>query len=206
MTTFFIIIFSYLIGSIPFAYLLVRLDAKKDIRELGTGNIGARNSYDITGNKWLGIAVFILDALKGLAVVHLATTFTNNNFLLISLASVLVIMGHNYSIFMKFKGGRGLSTGVGVFILISPVIIPCWLLMWLFGYYAIKRDIHTGNIIATATTPLFFYVQPDYILRSFTVIEPPSLFLLKMLALIICLIIFIKHIGLLKNLLNKKAD
>ncbi|MFC2129829.1 glycerol-3-phosphate acyltransferase [Bacteroidota bacterium] len=200
-----ITLFSYLIGSIPFAYILVKLNKKEDIRNLGTGNVGAMNSYEITGKKWLGTAVFILDALKGLIAVLTAKLLTDNDFLAISFASLLVILGHNYSVFLKFKGGRGLSTAVGAIMFISPLLILIWAIMWLVGYYLIKRDIHVGNITAIIATPIIFFIIPENIIIMTTLIHPPSILLLKMLALLLCAVIFLRHVEPMKELFNKKA-
>ena len=147
--TILIIVISYLLGAIPFAWLVVKVIESKDIRTEGTGNIGAMNSYDITQKKWLGFVVFLLDFGKGLLSVFLALQIAGNDLMMAGLATVFVILGHNYSIFMKFKGGRGLAAAAGASILINPLIIFLWVIMWLTGYYGIRRHVHVGNVVGS---------------------------------------------------------
>lgn len=108
-----LLILSYLIGGIPFGFLVVRLIKKADIRGLGSGNIGATNVTRVLGKKW-GIAVFVLDFLKGFIAPLIVPFFVTNppTFLFI-LAIIAVVCGHNWTPFLQFKGGKGVSTSLG---------------------------------------------------------------------------------------------
>jgi len=204
--TYGIVILSYFIGSIPFAYILIRLYTKQDIRTIGSGNVGAMNSYETTGKKWIGFAVFFLDMLKGLAVVLLARLLTNNDFLSVVVAALTTVIGHNYSVFLKFKGGRGLSTAVGMALLTVPFAIVFWGIFWLIGIYIIKKDLVISNVIALICTPVAFYLLPDKIISSTTLLNIHNFLFIKLVVLILCVILFLAHIEPLKLLLSKKGD
>ena len=118
METFFIILFSYLLGSIPFGYLLTRLLLKKDIRNIGSGNIGATNVLR-TGNKLIGYTTLILDILKAV-IPLLIIKFKFPEFIFLS--SLSIFLGHVFPIWLKFKGGKGVSTYVGMLFCINLIL------------------------------------------------------------------------------------
>lgn len=108
-----LLISSYLIGSIPFGFIVVYLVKRVDIRTLGSGNIGATNVVRALGKPW-GIAVFILDFLKGFVCPLIVVLFVSSpNVLLLIFAALLAVFGHNWSCFLKFKGGKGVATSIG---------------------------------------------------------------------------------------------
>jgi glycerol-3-phosphate acyltransferase PlsY len=113
----------YLIGSIPTAYLVLKFRHQLDIRNEGTGNVGAMNSYDVTGSKSTGIFVFIVDFLKGIIPTIILLYVFNLSLYFIILPLVLLVFGHNFSAFLKFKGGRGLATSAGVLIIINFCLV-----------------------------------------------------------------------------------
>jgi glycerol-3-phosphate acyltransferase PlsY len=117
---------AYLLGSIPFGYLLVRFFRKEDIRQKGSGNIGATNVIR-SGSKGLGAATFILDLLKGCCAVLLCGTVAARLGLApdvrangISIAALFVVLGHMYTVWLGFKGGKGVATAFGVFLALAP--------------------------------------------------------------------------------------
>ena len=105
-----IIIFSYFLGSIPFGYLLTKIFLKKDIREIGSGNIGATNALR-TGNKAIGYSTLVLDILKAIAPVIYVKIFYQD---FLYIASLCAFLGHVFPIWLKFKGGKGVATYVGI--------------------------------------------------------------------------------------------
>src|ERR1700677_4879063 len=109
---------AYLLGSIPFGYILVRLFRKEDIRAIGSGNIRATNVAR-SGAKGLGILTLILDCLKGLVAVLIAKHFAPNDLDLAALAAVFAIVGHIFPIWLRFRGGKGIATALGVFLALS---------------------------------------------------------------------------------------
>jgi acyl phosphate:glycerol-3-phosphate acyltransferase len=167
-------IVSYLIGSIPFGVLLAWMQ-KLDIREHGSGNIGATNIARVMGKK-AGLLTLLGDALKGLIVVEGAESFYKDP-VLIALAGFMVFFGHLYSIFLKFKGGKGVATSLGLFSSIMPWPTLCAagvfsICLWVSGYVSV------GSIMAALSLPLFaifFKLQLAYIYLAVLV----SLFSIK---------------------------
>lgn len=145
---FYLALGAYFIGSIPFAYLLVRAIAGKDIRREGSGNVGAMNSFDITGSKVLGIVVMLLDALKGSVAVILAIEYFGDEDTIKQVATLFVVLGHCYPIWLKFHGGRGLATTTGATVLFVPSLLIAWCIVWVSAWFYSKK-IHFCNISAT---------------------------------------------------------
>lgn len=143
---------SYLAGSIPFGYLLVRLFRGEDIRQSGSGNIGATNvSRKSPG---LGLLTLLLDALKGLVPVILASRVAGvEGFQLGSLAALSAIVGHLFPVWLKFRGGKGVATGLGAWVAFAPksvlVMVAVFVVM-----VAVFRYISLGSITAAAIFPL----------------------------------------------------
>ncbi len=186
-------VFAYLLGSIPFAYILVKRALDKDISKIGTGNIGAMNSYETTKSRTLGISVLILDALKGIVAVLVAYVFVSTHWAL-ALAGIFVVAGHDFSIYMKFKGGRGLATAAGVFAIVNPMFLGIWGLLFLAVWFTIKKNVHIASASATMLSPLMLYYLPQSALDSTSLLLqfPKSDFLI--FGSIVCFVILVKHI------------
>lgn len=150
---------SYLIGSIPFAYLLVRKKAKVDIREAGSGNAGSFNAYVVTRSRVLGILVGVLDALKGFMPVLVTGALFPNSFMYLCCALFGAIAGHNYPVWMGFKGGRGLATTAGGMIPLGFPYTVVWCLLWAIARL-LKRDILTSNLASILATPIVLWLLP----------------------------------------------
>lgn len=123
-----VLIFSYILGSIPFGYLITKLSTKKNLLEIGWKKNSGSNVYKNVG-KWQGVATFLLDASKGALAVYVPMYLGLGTEIQIACA-ILAVIGHNWSIFLKFSGGRGLATLVGALAIISPIylaiiLIPC---------------------------------------------------------------------------------
>ncbi|MBQ6976116.1 MAG: glycerol-3-phosphate acyltransferase, partial [Selenomonadaceae bacterium] len=115
-----ILIFSYLLGSIPNGLIFGKLIWHKDLRNFGSHNIGATNAWRVIGAK-AGILIFLLDFLKGAVSVALAKIFVGDAWVMV-LAGLLAILGHTFSIFLKLRGGQGVATGLGVIALMMPKV------------------------------------------------------------------------------------
>lgn len=151
-----IIVTSYLLGSIPFGYLLVKIFRGEDVRRSGSGNIGATNVS--RKSPALGVLTLILDALKGTAAVLLSAHLMrsspiNVQIRTMSLAALCAIAGHLFPIWLKFRGGKGVATGLGSFLAISPksVLIAAVIFLVLVALF---RYISLGSIIAVASFPI----------------------------------------------------
>lgn len=114
----------------------------------GSGNVGAMNSFEVTNSKMTGIIVFSADFLKGIIVVLIAKYFIDPGFSVTAAAIIAAITGHCYSPWIGFKGGRGLAAAAGGNLLLSPLILAGWIILWL-GFYLIKKNIIISNFIAT---------------------------------------------------------
>ena len=151
-------VLSYILGSIPFGFIAARVVKNIDIRNYGSGNIGATNVSRVVGKKW-GITVFILDFLKGLFAPLLTFLFieTPSNTLII-VTAVAAVCGHNWTIFLKFKGGKGVSTSLGV---IAGVCFMEYRLLYLFliavsAWLAVFYILKIVSVASLVSTFLFF--------------------------------------------------
>lgn len=155
---------AYLLGSIPFGYILVRLFRKEDIRTKGSGNIGATNVVR-SGAKGLGILTLLLDLLKGLAAVliakHLAPGAPGFPSDLAVAAGVVAVLGHIFPVWLGFKGGKGVATALGVFLALAPLAALCALGVFI-AVFAFTRYVSLASILAAVFLPLFaMLLMPD---------------------------------------------
>lgn len=151
---------AYFLGSIPFGYLIVWWRRGIDVRETGSHSIGATNVMRNLGLAGF-VTTFILDAGKGIAAVSLASRLTAGDPRWVAAAAFAAVLGHIFPLWLKFHGGKGVATGVGVFITLAP--IPVGLVLVIFAVLvAIWRYVSLGSIVATAAFPvvLFFTNHP----------------------------------------------
>lgn len=145
----------YLLGSIPFGFVLVRARSGRDVRAMGSGNIGATNVARTAG--WsTGVATLLLDAAKGFFAVWLAGHFSEGNIRFMMFAGLAAILGHVFPIWLKFSGGKGVATALGVFLMISwmavAAAVAVFAIVVLFWRY-----ISLGSVSAAAALPLLVY-------------------------------------------------
>jgi glycerol-3-phosphate acyltransferase PlsY len=143
---------AYLLGAIPFGYLLVKLKTGADVRSAGSGNIGATNVLRTTGRA-VGIATLLLDIAKGYLAVWIAARLTERDPLWMAAAALAVMAGHAYPVFLSFKGGKAVASFVGAFLYITPVALGATLVVFV-ATVAWTRYISMGSIVAAATFPL----------------------------------------------------
>ncbi|KXS42310.1 MULTISPECIES: glycerol-3-phosphate 1-O-acyltransferase PlsY [unclassified Candidatus Frackibacter] len=149
----FVILIGYLLGSIPFGLLLTRLVKGVDIREHGSGNIGATNAYRIMGFG-MGVMVALFDISKGYFGVLIAKqVFGTSPSLILILAGLAAVAGHNWPIFLKFNGGRGVATSVGVLISLMPKAVLIAFFVWLITVLT-TRYVSLGSILGAALIPI----------------------------------------------------
>jgi glycerol-3-phosphate acyltransferase PlsY len=146
---------AYLLGSIPFGYLIVRWQKGIDVRNTGSGGTGATNVMRNLGIVGF-VGTFLLDVGKGILAVLLASRLTSGDPRWIALSSVAAILGHCFPIWLRFRGGKGVATGVGVFLALAPVQVALALVIFAI-IVAIWRYISLGSIVATAAFPLLFH-------------------------------------------------
>ena len=176
--TLIVVAVSYLLGSIPFGYLLVRVFRGQDVRQTGSGNIGATNVAR-TGSKGLAIATLLLDGLKGYAAVAFALWLAKSGrfngqvsaslsnqlksmidghtiFFLAALAAFCAILGHMFPIWLRFKGGKGVATAAGSFVALAPRAMFAALVLFAI-VFALTRYVSLGSIVAAASFPFFVW-------------------------------------------------
>ena len=146
---------AYLLGSAPFGYLIVRWQKGIDVRRTGSGSIGATNVMRSLGPVGFA-ATFVLDVGKGLGAVLLAAKIARNDPVWIAVAATVAILGHCFPIWLRFRGGKGVATGVGVFVALAPRELVLVLIVFAV-VVAIWRYVSLGSIVATAAFPIFIY-------------------------------------------------
>ena len=156
MRQFNVVMVAYLIGSIPFGYLIVRGKLGADIRETGSGGTGATNVSRRAG-KVAGVVTLVLDALKGSAAVLIARALTGDDWL-IAIAAVAVLVGHIFPVWLGFRGGKGVATGAGVFFILAPAALLCAGFLFV-ATVVLTRYVSLGSMVAAATLPLFVWTQ-----------------------------------------------
>ena len=152
---------SYILGSIPFGYILVRIFTGEDVRSSGSGNIGATNVA--RKSPALGIATLLLDAAKGLAAVLLARAFFDgpHQSLIMTLAAFFAVFGHMFPVWLKFHGGKGVATSLGAFILLTPKSILCMVVLFLLIVVAF-RYISLGSVVVAIAFPILAWAFHEY--------------------------------------------
>jgi glycerol-3-phosphate acyltransferase PlsY len=147
---------AYLLGSIPFGYLAVRLTGRGDIRGRGSGNIGATNVTRVAG--WLpGLMTLLLDTAKGYFAVWLAARMTDGSVRWMALAGVLALIGHLFPVWLGFRGGRGVATGAGIFLPICWQAVVIAVVVWI-AVVAFWRYVSLASVTAAASLPLLVYL------------------------------------------------
>ena len=168
ISNFLFITFFYLIGSIPFALILTKLFGHGDIRNIGSGNVGATNVLR-TGNKYLAIAVLCLDILKGLAPFIIINSLYNINILHSVFLCHFAILGHIFPIWLKFKGGKGVATYIGFLIgfnfLIGVYFLVTWITIALISRYSSLSSL-TASLVASL---YFFFINPNNLVGIFLI-------------------------------------
>ena len=156
MTAVLVLVIAYLLGATPFGYLLVKWKTGRDVRALGSGNIGATNVLRTT-SRALGILTLLLDIGKGFLAVWIAARLTAGSPLWTSAAALAVMAGHAFPVFLRFRGGKAVASFVGAFLYLAP--LPLALTLALFVVVvAATRYISLGSVLAAAALPLLVWL------------------------------------------------
>jgi len=168
----FILIAIYLIAAIPTGVVISRLMGSEDIREKGSGNIGASNVYRVAG-KLAGILTLIGDTLKGFLPLLAYKTWLSPTPVQLGVASIIAIIGHCYPVYLKFKGGKGVATALGIFLVLSPQAVLGALIVFVLAV-ATTRFISLGSVLAAMSAPLLILMlnhpQPIFLATLFIAI------------------------------------
>lgn len=186
-----IFLISYTIGSIPFSYIIAKLFKGKDVRKLGTKNVGAMNVISVAGLV-PGLIALFLDILKGALTVYLTEKITGN--LAVSLfAGLFTVIGHNWSIFLKFKGGKGIATAIGVLLLTSPLSVLILYLIIIPIIILITNDSFMSASIGFLIFPLILWFLEKNIW-------------LVIFGILIAVVIIIRHLEELKTYFSGRRE
>ena len=159
-------VYSYFLGSIPFGFILTKIFLKQDIRETGSGNIGATNVLR-TGNKFLAILTLVLDFLKGYMTIIITLKYFND---LILLSALICLLGHIFSIWLKFKGGKGVATYLGILLALSVNYFLIFIIVW-FSILLIFKYSSLSSILSTFGILIYEYFFLENNILSFLFIS-----------------------------------
>ena len=159
-------VYSYFLGSIPFGFILTKIFLKQDIRETGSGNIGATNVLR-TGNKFLAILTLVLDFLKGYMSIIITLKYFND---LILLSALICLLGHIFSIWLKFKGGKGVATYLGILLALSVNYFLIFIIVW-FSILLIFKYSSLSSILSTFGILIYEYFFLENNILSFLFIS-----------------------------------
>ena len=150
-------IICYLIGSIPFGYILTKIFLKKDIRDIGSGNIGATNALR-TGNKTVGYATLFFDIVKAvIPIIYIKFNFTE----LLYIASLCIFLGHVFPIWLKFRGGKGVATYVGILFALNIYFGFVFIVSWLITFAFFKFS-SLSSLVASISIPIYLLILSKF--------------------------------------------
>jgi len=186
---FLLLFFSYLIGSIPFAYILTSIFGYGDIRKIGSGNVGATNVLR-TGRKSLALIVLVMDVLKGFIPITFLFFYYKTQYLDLHILVIgsFAILGHIYPVWLKFRGGKGVSTYIGFILGIDYKLGITFIIIWIIIAF-LKKYSSLASILCLIATPLFFLISSHDFKISYILAA-------------ISFIIIIKHTSNIKRLVN----
>lgn len=197
----------YVLGGIPTAWIVRKLQpGAYDLRSEGSGNIGARNLWDVGSSKLAAVAVGILDAVKGVLAILLAQWLHGAWFEATAWAGVAVVLGHNYSVFLGMKGGRGLATAVGVFVLVNPLVVITWGMSYLTGYYVIRRNIHIACMCAIIGSTGLMWSLPNSALVQTMQVQCWDVTELRLMVAGVAFAHFLRHIEPVRAAIQEADD
>ena len=196
MEIFLVAVFSYFCGSIPFGLILTKTFSGKDIRDVGSGNIGATNVLR-TGNKYLAFSTLILDILKGYIAVIITKQFFPE---LVQLSALLVFLGHIFPIWLKFKGGKGVATFLGILFALSYSLTLLFILTWITVALIFKYS-SLSSIFASITVFVISFIKEN-VIKAF---DPniSNVSDIKLLLFIFLILIIYTHKNNISNLINR---
>jgi len=194
----------YLLGSFPSAFILLKMTKGTDITKEGSGNVGAMNSFEVTNSKMIGISVFLLDFLKGIASVLIPKFIFPDEFSYPAISLLFAVFSHCYNPWLNFKGGRGLSTAAGGAAFLFPFLLGVWAVLWA-AVYVMRKNIILANISSTVLS-LFVVFGTSDIAVKYAFPQPVNSGLLLLVSSAVLIIIFIKHIEPLKELISEQKN
>lgn len=182
----------YLFGAVPTAFLFVKYFSNKNILLEGSQSSGTTNAYRVSDSKLLGTLVLIIDLAKGVLPILIVKYLFNYSFELLTITAVFTVLGHSFSFWLKFNGGKGIATAAGALLLIAPLVLIIWIIIWLVGF-AYKKNVYFSNITASVLTSMLCFFSADVLIKYSNPV-PNSEIYFSILITIIFLIILSKHL------------
>jgi len=187
------LLLGYILGSIPTAYLFLKITRGIDITKSGSGNVGALNSLETSNSKIIGLIVLLIDFLKGFIVVLLITNIYPNVFIYPAIGLCAAVLAHNFNPWLKFKGGRGLATAAGGCSLIFPFLLVAWCVLWVF-LYLYKKNIIIANFFATVLS-IFLVISISDIAIKYSTPNAENNIMMIGFTILLLFLILTKHIN-----------
>jgi glycerol-3-phosphate acyltransferase PlsY len=200
------LLIGYLIGSIPFAFMITRWATGGDVRIEGSGNVGTRNAFRVSRKRWVGIVVLLADMLKG-AVPVIAMLFSADPERVLVLIPALVL-GHCYPVWLRFRGGKGLATTAGALL----VSFPLFPIFWGLAYLVVKKlrdDSDFATIVACGASLVMMLIVPAAVVRWTAIGAAAAAFAPSHVVLAVCLVLLIilsRHIEEFRTLVRSRAE
>jgi glycerol-3-phosphate acyltransferase PlsY len=194
----------YLIGSFPTAFIFLKKTKGIDITQEGSGNVGAMNSFEITNSKAIGITVFFIDFIKGIASVLIPAFLFPNEFIYPAISLLFAVFSHCFNPWIKFNGGRGLATAAGGASFLFPFLLVVWAVLWVI-FYMMRKDIIFANISSTVFS-IFVVFGTTNTAVKYAFPGPKSFSELVLVSSAILMIIFIRHIEPLKEFISSQKN
>ncbi|UIP92182.1 glycerol-3-phosphate 1-O-acyltransferase PlsY [Wolbachia pipientis] len=183
MEIFVVFVLSYILGSIPFSLIITKIKGI-NLREVGSGNIGATNVAR-TGNKFLAVLTLLLDSFKGFIAIYIAQQFFDND-LWIYASAILAVLGHMFPIWLRFNGGKGVATTLGILIALNIPLASVFVFIWLIVFFTFRYSSLASLTAAVITVVASFFFQKELFLAL----------------LIVAILLFLKHHRNITNLLQ----
>ena len=195
LTLTYLLIFAmaYLLGSISFSYIFIKKFHNKDLRNEGSGNLGMLNSYEASKDKVLTFAILMLDMTKAIYCIALVNLLFYESYLIGTIiAGIGIILGHNWNIFLRFRGGRGLAPAAGISFVVNFYPLIIWLASWTISK-AFTKNIHISNCISSILTIAILWISPSDLIFSFDSWESITPDALRILFTAINILIILSH-------------
>ena len=184
---------AYLFGSFPSAFIILKVFGKKDIREHGSGNVGAMNTLRTSKSKPLALVVLVLDLMKGVLPTWYALNYLNIDYLAFSLLLAGLLIGHLFPVWLKFKGGRGLAVAAGALAVVNIYLVLIWLSVWAVFFIALRKHV-VASMIATFILPLVVFFTRDSFFSNDILLY----------TLMICILIIQRHLERIPDVVEEK--
>lgn len=203
MTELFSLLLGYIVGSIPTGFLAVRMTSGRDIRHEGSGKTGGFNTFTVTRSRFVAVGVGLFDAFKGFAVAWIAWELYPDDPNIQSAGIIGALLGHNYPVWLRFKGGRGLATVAGALFAVGQFVLVIWCVVW-FATYRWTKDIIIGNLTACVVSLAAVWVVPHQVLSWFMIRDVDPAYYASFVSVVLVLLL-IGHYDGIRDMISPRS-